>query len=110
MKLPPLKVLRVKEANKKELNPCMAAMSSVLGVCPFPTIDSLFRSSFLTNKTACWASAGFNTAGCAAVEASLRACMDTTVTQQKTPNNINYHLVRFQRRLEGRIKHKGSKD
>lgn len=31
MRLPPVRVLRVRNPNKKETNPCFTAMSSVLG-------------------------------------------------------------------------------
>ncbi|KIH94262.1 37S ribosomal protein Mrp10, mitochondrial [Sporothrix brasiliensis 5110] len=89
-KLPPMEVLRVKDpVVNKGTDPCIVAMSSVL---------------------ACWASVGYNAAGCAAVEATLRQCVDSRVPQKERKSSINYHLGRFQRRLEGRIYHKGSKD
>ncbi|KAL1892647.1 40S ribosomal protein mrp10 [Sporothrix stenoceras] len=87
-KLAPTKVLRVASDNQKNLSPCMTAMSTVL---------------------ACWASAGFNTAGCAAVEASLRLCMDSNVRPPTSKNIINTHLGRFQKRVEGRVRHTGTK-
>lgn len=34
MRLPPVRVLRVRNPNKKETNPCFTAMSSVLGELP----------------------------------------------------------------------------
>jgi len=37
-----------------------------------------FKGSMLT-KAACWASAGYNVAGCQALESQLRTCMDTPV-------------------------------
>ncbi|KAM3416941.1 hypothetical protein BST61_g8528 [Cercospora zeina] len=52
-KLPPLPKLRVRKPNKGEANPCLAIMSSMLG---------------------CWASSGYSTAGCAAIEQQLRGC------------------------------------
>lgn len=55
-------------------------------------------NSFLS-KTACWASAGYNSAGCATVENALRACMDTPKPAPKASNTINYHLQRFHERL-----------
>ncbi|KAK4445856.1 hypothetical protein QBC34DRAFT_306133 [Podospora aff. communis PSN243] len=78
MRLPPLEVLRVKKPNKIEPNPCHLVMNHVL---------------------ACWASAGFNTAGCANVEAALRACMDKPPAPPTPKNNINYHLNRLSSRL-----------
>ncbi|RDW64965.1 hypothetical protein BP6252_10616 [Coleophoma cylindrospora] len=55
MRLPPLHKLRVRRPNSSDPNPCLAIMTSVL---------------------TCWASAGYNIAGCASVETQLRACMD----------------------------------
>ncbi|KAK3348597.1 mitochondrial ribosomal protein 10 [Lasiosphaeria hispida] len=78
IRLPPLQKLRVREPNKAETNPCIMVMSQVL---------------------ACWASTGFNTAGCATVEQSLRACMDKPRAPPKPNNSINYHLSRFSERL-----------
>lgn len=92
MRIPRVGVLRVRANAKAEVDPCVTAMSSVL---------------------ACWASVGYNTAGCAMVEESLRKCMDTKQTQVKNTNSINYHLGRFHKRLEGGAsgrKYKGSKD
>ncbi|KAK3688954.1 hypothetical protein B0T22DRAFT_480187 [Podospora appendiculata] len=74
MRLPPLKALRVKHPNKADPNPCLVVMSSVLS---------------------CWASAGFNSAGCAAVEQALRSCMDAPKAPPKPGNTINYHLARL---------------
>ncbi|KAK7751960.1 40S ribosomal protein mrp10 [Diatrype stigma] len=93
MRLPPLRVLRIRHPNGIPERPCVAVMSSVL---------------------ACWASAGYNTAGCAQVEQALRACMDGP--QQKPPkgSDVNYHLMRFKDRLtqpasKGGKKRKGCK-
>ncbi|ROW02553.1 hypothetical protein VPNG_07843 [Cytospora leucostoma] len=83
MRLPPLRVLRVKNPNKQEGNPCIPIMSTVLS---------------------CWASAGYATAGCAAVENALRECMDGPKAPPKKRNNINYHLSRFQKYIEGNTK------
>jgi hypothetical protein len=33
----------------------------------------------MLTKAACWASAGYNVAGCQALETQLRTCMDTPV-------------------------------
>ncbi|TPX12927.1 uncharacterized protein E0L32_006572 [Thyridium curvatum] len=88
MRLPPLKVLRVRNPNQKETNPCLNVMSSVL---------------------ACWASAGYNTAGCAAVEQALRTCMDGPQPPPKRRNTINYHLSRMQKQIGGPRKQTGSK-
>lgn len=87
-------------------------LRSGYGTSP-PPILYCFRSSSVplaNSHVACWASVGYNTAGCAAVEASLRTCMDTKKTRKTWPNNVNYHLGRFQKRLNGAVKHKGSKD
>ncbi|KAM7190871.1 hypothetical protein V8F20_009555 [Naviculisporaceae sp. PSN 640] len=78
IRLPPLKVLRVKQPNKPEGNPCLTVMSAVLS---------------------CWASSGYNSNGCAAVEATLRSCMDAPKPPPKAGNTINYHLSRFSKRL-----------
>jgi hypothetical protein len=51
---------------------------------------------------ACWASAGFNTSGCAGVEAALRACMDKPPAPPVQQNNINFHLNRFKNHLTQR--------
>ncbi|KAI3394664.1 hypothetical protein diail_2474 [Diaporthe ilicicola] len=85
MRLPPLRVLRVRNPNKQEGNPCVPIMSSVL---------------------ACWASAGYAAAGCAVIEQSLRECMDGPKPPPKKRNNINYHLSRFKKYLEGNSKKK----
>ncbi len=52
-------------------------------------------------NTACWASAGHNIAGCAAVEEQLRACMDAPVPKQTKKNTINYHLMRLYPKIVG---------
>ena len=81
-----------------------------VGYCPCLVVYELQEN---TNLAACWASVGFNTAGCAMVEDSLRKCMDTKQTKDKSTNSINYHLGRFHKRLEGGPagrKYKGSKD
>nr|POE47100.1 37s ribosomal protein mrp10, mitochondrial [Quercus suber] len=59
-KLPPLPKLRVRRPDTVEPNPCIGVMSSVLG---------------------CWASQGYSAEGCAALEQSLRACMDAKVSR-----------------------------
>ncbi|KAI1438946.1 37S ribosomal protein Mrp10 [Xylaria sp. CBS 124048] len=74
IRLPPLKVLRVRNPNGKPERPCMAIMTSVLS---------------------CWASAGYNTAGCAAIEQALRACMDGPRPPTERRSEVNYHLNRF---------------
>ncbi|CAK7206601.1 40S ribosomal protein mrp10 [Sporothrix eucalyptigena] len=89
VRLTPLNVFRVRRKEIVDEDPCMAAMSSVL---------------------ACWASVGYSAAGCAALEDSLRLCMDTKRTKRKDTNTINYHLTRFKSRVEGQRKVKGSKD
>ncbi|KAL0934562.1 mitochondrial 37S ribosomal protein mS37 [Colletotrichum truncatum] len=78
MRLPPIKVLRVKQPNKQAANPCVQVMTSVL---------------------ACWASAGYNTQGCAALENSLRACMDKPKEPKQASSTINYHLGRMYDRV-----------
>ena len=59
-RLPPLPKLRVRRPNQAEANPCIGVLSSVLG---------------------CWASQGYTAQGCAALEQSLRACMDAKVRE-----------------------------
>ncbi|KAI1411196.1 mitochondrial ribosomal protein 10 [Hypoxylon sp. FL1857] len=78
IRLPPLKVLRVRNPNGQRERPCMAIMSSVL---------------------ACWASAGYSTTGCAQVEQALRACMDGPQPSKRRGSEINYHLARFKDKL-----------
>lgn len=54
MRLPPLRVLRVRNPNKSEGNPCITAMSSVLGksmalaVVSLPLLGSGSAPSFCT--------------------------------------------------------------
>ncbi|KAH6616073.1 hypothetical protein B0J18DRAFT_469319 [Chaetomium sp. MPI-SDFR-AT-0129] len=78
IRLPPLRVLRVRNPNFRESNPCVTVMSSVL---------------------ACWASAGHHGRGCTTVEQALRACMDAPPPPPKKNSTINYHLNRFSKRL-----------
>ncbi|KAK0713287.1 hypothetical protein B0T26DRAFT_651468 [Lasiosphaeria miniovina] len=78
VRLPPLKVLRVRNPNKTETNACVTVLASVL---------------------ACWASAGYNSAGCQNIEMSLRGCMDAPPAPAPPTNTINYHL----RRLSGKL-------
>ncbi|KFY29994.1 hypothetical protein V494_08336 [Pseudogymnoascus sp. VKM F-4513 (FW-928)] len=61
-RLPPLPKLRVKRPNQNNSNPCLGLMTSVL---------------------TCWASSGHSVAGCSALETSLRACMDTPVSNSR---------------------------
>ncbi|KAI5461983.1 37S ribosomal protein Mrp10 [Mariannaea sp. PMI_226] len=85
IRLPPLKTLRVHNPKRAPENPCIAIMSSVL---------------------ACWASAGYNATGCAAIENQLRACMDGPPIPPAKPNTINYHLSRMQKYMTSRPKQK----
>ncbi|KAI1097478.1 mitochondrial ribosomal protein 10 [Jackrogersella minutella] len=78
IRLPPLKILRVRNPNGQQERPCVTVMSSVL---------------------ACWASSGYNTAGCASVEQALRNCMDGPQPPKPRSNEINYHLARFKSKL-----------
>ncbi|KAI0025166.1 mitochondrial ribosomal protein 10 [Xylariomycetidae sp. FL0641] len=78
IRLPPLKKLRVLNPNGTPPKPCMGIMSSVL---------------------ACWASAGYNTGGCAQIETALRACMDGPQPPKPRGSEVNYHLMRFKDRL-----------
>lgn len=118
MRLPPLKVLRVKNPNRQSEQPCMAIMSSVLGesiafpsiqtgglfllrVPPFARLGSEPRANSCLRSTACWASSGYNTAGCSAMEQALRACMDGPQPSSGRRSEINYHLSRFHSRVAG---------
>ncbi|KAK3312868.1 hypothetical protein B0H66DRAFT_381994 [Apodospora peruviana] len=85
IRLPPLKVLRVKQPNKPERNPCLSLMTNVLS---------------------CWASSGHNTTGCMQQENSLRACMDAPKPPPNPSNTINYHLGRFSKHLIAQAKKK----
>ncbi|ORY64509.1 uncharacterized protein BCR38DRAFT_343209 [Pseudomassariella vexata] len=80
IRLPPLRVLRVRNPNQEGPRPCLSVMSSVL---------------------ACWASAGYNTAGCAQVETALRNCMDGPQPPKAKRNEINYHLSRMYKQVVG---------
>nr|OQO23226.1 hypothetical protein B0A51_10411 [Rachicladosporium sp. CCFEE 5018] len=84
-KLPPLPKLRVRRPEATNANPCIAMMSSVLG---------------------CWASQGYTTQGCAALEQSLRVCMDARKPQQAMKNPINTHLSRLYPQIKGPTKRK----
>ncbi|KLU86901.1 37S ribosomal protein Mrp10 [Magnaporthiopsis poae ATCC 64411] len=83
IKLPPLRVLRVRNPTQKEVNPCLTVMQSVL---------------------ACWASAGYTAAGCLALEQQLRDCADGPQQTVKKANTINHHLSRMQQKMGGRKK------
>ncbi|KXT01358.1 hypothetical protein AC578_6656 [Pseudocercospora eumusae] len=84
-KLPPLPKLKVRRPDQGNANPCLAIMSSMLG---------------------CWASSGYTTAGCAALEQQLRVCMDARKPGQKTKSPINHHLSRFYPKIIGPHKRK----
>lgn len=71
---------------------------------PFSHPSTRARKLTLTTRTGCWASSGYNTAGCLQVELALRACMDAPPPQQPKASEINYHLGRFQNRVAGKRK------
>ncbi|KAH7312729.1 37S ribosomal protein Mrp10 [Stachybotrys elegans] len=83
IRLPPLKVLRVHDPKRRAEPHCVAVMSTVL---------------------ACWASAGYNAAGCAAVENQLRACMDGPKPTPPGASTVNYHLARMKKHVTSRGK------
>ncbi|KAF7902306.1 hypothetical protein EAF00_002209 [Botryotinia globosa] len=85
MKLPPLPKLRVRRPNQTDSNPCLAIMTSVL---------------------TCWASSGYNVAGCQALETQLRTCMDAPKAAAQKKNTINYHLSRMYPKIVGPRKKK----
>jgi hypothetical protein len=120
IRLPPLKTLRVRTPNGKPERACMAIMSSVLCKSypiyyhqqaltightePLQYILRFVLSyrGLLTNLLlciACWASAGYSTAGCAQVEQALRACMDGPRPAPPRKSEVNYHLARFKDKL-----------
>lgn len=109
IRLPPLRTLRVHDPKRSVENPCIAIMSSVLGTfslpCPLSLI-SLVKIGQLTCEIACWASAGYNATGCAAVENQLRKCMDGPAPPPAPTNTINYHLARMQKYMTGPRKQK----
>ncbi|KAI1820118.1 37S ribosomal protein Mrp10 [Xylaria intraflava] len=78
IRLPPLKVLRVRNPYGKTERPCAAVMSSVLS---------------------CWASAGHTAVGCLQLEQALRDCMDGQRPPPARKNEVNYHLGRFKDKL-----------
>ena len=57
-------------------------------------------------STACWASTGHSVAGCAAIEAQLRACMDTPRPKNEKKSTINYHLMRLYPKISPPTKRK----
>lgn len=63
-----------------------------------PEKELSLLTSFIT---ACWASTGYASATCSGVEQALRQCMDGPQAPAAKRNNINYHLSRFQKHLEG---------
>lgn len=123
IRLPPLQTLRVKDPKRAPENPCIAIMTSVLGMFP-PRItvffqrahltlaldptrlghDSILHRALLTLLLACWASAGYNAAGCTAIENQLRKCMDGPPLPPAPANTINYHLGRMQKHVISRGK------
>ncbi|RKF63853.1 37S ribosomal protein MRP10, mitochondrial [Golovinomyces cichoracearum] len=74
IRLPPLNRLNVKRGGAGDKNPCLSIMSSVL---------------------TCWASNGFNVAGCQNLETQLRSCMDSSKNRIQKKNTVNYHLARM---------------
>lgn len=109
IRLPPLKTLRVHDPKRSVENPCIAIMSSVLGTfSSFPTLSppGLVKIRQLTCDIACWASAGYNATGCAAVENQLRKCMDGPAPPPAPTNTINYHLARMSKHMTGPRKQK----
>jgi hypothetical protein len=85
-------------------NPCIAIMSSVLGMSllTLPRIRLSCKTKSLRADhfcTACWASAGYNAGGCAAIENQLRKCMDGPAPPPAPANTINYHLSRMQKHV-----------
>lgn len=109
-----MRVLRVREVKREESNPCITVMSSVLGRmgCPSvsPPLPCAQSHRMLTPPAACWASSGYSAAGCATIEQALRACMDGPKPTPKPPNNINFHLARMAKKINGPRKQNGLKD
>lgn len=67
---------------------------------PFPPeLMRKSRANVTPSTTACWASAGYNAAGCAALETQLRQCMDGPKTPPAPPVTVNYHLKRMQKHV-----------
>ena len=64
------------------------------------------RKLTLGNFLACWASAGYNAVGCAAVESQLRKCMDGPKAPPAPVNTINHHLGRMNKYLTSQGKQK----
>jgi hypothetical protein len=115
IRLPPLKKLRVHDPKRKVEQPCVAVMSTVLGKdLPTPPLQTpgCCRGAYelvlvLTDGlrgVACWASAGYNAAGCAAVENQLRKCMDGPKAPPPGTNTVNYHLSRMKSNVISRGK------
>ncbi len=65
------------------------------GQDPLRSVGFSFANCPSPEKLACWASAGYNAAGCAAIETQLRQCMDGPKPQPASPNTINHHMGRL---------------
>ncbi|OJJ86524.1 mitochondrial 37S ribosomal protein mS37 [Aspergillus glaucus CBS 516.65] len=78
--------LRVRRPNQHEQNPCVTVMSTMLS---------------------CWASSGFGSENCAAIESQLKKCMDQPKSQGEKKNTINYHLMRMYPKVVGPQKRDG---
>ncbi|KAL2868864.1 mitochondrial 37S ribosomal protein mS37 [Aspergillus lucknowensis] len=78
--------LRVRRPNQNEQNACATIMSSMLS---------------------CWASSGYGTEGCFAIEQQLRECMDGPKPNANQKNTINYHLSRMYPKVVGPKKKNG---
>ena len=79
-KLPPLPKLRVRRPDRTDANPCIGVMSTVLGKSRRNM--RRLKAVWITDNgvcAGCWASQGYSTQGCAALEQQLRACMDAKV-------------------------------
>ncbi|KAA8648532.1 hypothetical protein EYZ11_008817 [Aspergillus tanneri] len=72
--------LRIRHPNKHEQNTCVAVMSSMLS---------------------CWASSGYGSEGCLALEQQLRQCMDAPKKKGNEKNTVNYHLMRMYPKVVG---------
>ncbi|CAE6995947.1 37s ribosomal protein mitochondrial protein [Pyrenophora teres f. teres] len=105
--LPPLPKLRVRRPNKPEMNPCLGAMSSVLGSTLSRLRGQAMLGKHMTGTcadmsiTGCWASSGYSVQGCALLEQKLRQCMDAPRNPNQKKNNINFHLSRMYPKIVG---------
>ncbi|CAK4021350.1 Hypothetical predicted protein [Lecanosticta acicola] len=105
-KLPPLPKLRVRKPDRAAANPCLTIMSTMLGETQPREENESDNERANVRSQGCWASSGYTTAGCAALEQQLRACMDARKGGETQKSPINHYLSRFYPQIIGPHKRK----